>query len=60
MKKLLIINALIWAVIIMIASWLYNGSAGYTYLLGALAVGFILQNGFTYTYFKKSTGNKSS
>ncbi|WP_166435191.1 hypothetical protein [Christiangramia sabulilitoris] len=54
MKKLLIINALIWAVVIMIASWLYNGSEEYVYLLGALAVGFTLQNGFTYNFFKRS------
>ncbi len=54
MKKLLIINAIIWAFVIMIASWLYNGSSGYMYLLGALVVGFTLQNGLTYTYFIKS------
>ena len=54
MKRILIINAFIWAGVIIIASWLYNSSEGYIYLLGALAVGFTLQNGFIYNYFKKN------
>ncbi|WP_202912767.1 hypothetical protein [Christiangramia aestuarii] len=53
MKKLLIINAIIWALVILVASWLYNGSSGYNYLLGVLVVGFTLQNGLTYNYLKK-------
>ncbi|WP_445385457.1 hypothetical protein ACT6NV_01175 [Robiginitalea sp. IMCC44478] len=48
MKKLIIVNALIWAAVIFIASYLYNGSENYQYLLGALAVGAILSNGFIY------------
>lgn len=53
MKKILIINAIIWAGVILIAGWLYQGSANYLYLLGALCVGFSLQNGFTYQYLKE-------
>lgn len=48
MKKLLIINAIIWAAVIFVASYLYNGTENYQYLLGALAVGAILSNGFIY------------
>lgn len=54
MKKLLIINALIWATIIMITSNSYRGSENFSLVIGAMVVGFILQNGFTYVTLKEN------
>ncbi|WP_445382654.1 hypothetical protein [Robiginitalea sp. IMCC43444] len=48
MKKLLILNALIWAAVILIASYLYKGTENYQFLFGTLVVAAILTNGFIY------------
>lgn len=53
MKKVLILNALIWAGVILIASSLVGDHPRYQILIGVLAVGFTLQNGFTYAFLKK-------
>lgn len=53
MKVLLIINAIIWAAVILVAGWFFHDSPDYMYLLGALSLGFTLQNGFTYQYMRK-------
>ncbi len=57
MKSILIINALIWAAVILIASWFFRDSENYNYLLGALVVGFTLQNGLTYQFLKRQQTN---
>lgn len=44
MKNTLIINAVIWAVVILIASYLYKDTENYKYLFGILLVGAGLQN----------------
>lgn len=52
-KNILIINALIWAGVILIVSYLSKGMENQTMLMGVLAVGFTLQNGFTYNALRK-------
>jgi len=44
MKKIILINAIIWASMILIASWLFKGDENYFYMFGALLVGFTLIN----------------
>ena len=53
MKALLIINALIWAGVILVSSYFYNHSKDFQSLLWVMLIGFILQNGFTYNLLKK-------
>lgn len=53
MKNILILNALIWAAVILLSSSLFRDTEAYSVLLGVLAVGFTLQNGFTYVALKK-------
>jgi len=52
MRKLLITNAVIWAVVILVSSYLFKEHENYAYLMGLLGIGFVLQNGFTYNYLK--------
>lgn len=52
MKKVLLINALIWAGVILVASTLVGDHPQYQFLIGALVVGFTLQNGLTYAFLK--------
>lgn len=59
MKSILILNALIWSAVILTAAWLYRDTPDFIYLLGALTVGFTLQNGYTYNYLKKIGNQKS-
>ena len=54
MKKILITNAIIWAVVLILASLLFKDTENYKYLLGILVVGFTLQNGFTYEALRKN------
>lgn len=44
MKKIILINAIIWASMILIAAWLFKGDDNYFYMFGALLVGFTLIN----------------
>lgn len=53
MKKLLIINALIWAIVILLASYLLKGSENYNALFGILLVAAGLQNAVIYEVLKK-------
>ena len=52
MKKVLIINAIIWAIVIVTVSQLTKDSDNNKYLLGIMLVGFVLQNGLTYSIMK--------
>ena len=53
MKKLLIINAVIWAAVILSASYLVKNNENYESLFGVLIVGAGLQNAILYNFLKK-------
>ena len=53
MKNTLIISAIIWAVVILLASCLYSDTENYKYLFGVLLVAAGLQNGLIYNALKK-------
>jgi len=53
MKKILILNAIIWAIVILVASTLVGDHKNYQLLIGVIAVGFTLQNGFSYALLKQ-------
>ena len=53
MKNILIISAVIWAVVILLASYLYSDTENYKYLFGVLLVAAGLQNGLIYNALKK-------
>lgn len=59
MKSVIIFNAIIWAVVIIIASALYRDSENFIYLLGSLLAGFSLQNGITLDYLKRNKISES-
>ena len=44
MKKLILINAIIWAGIILFSAWLFKGDENYTYLFAALIMGAGITN----------------
>lgn len=54
MKKLILINAIIWAAIILLSAWLFKGDENYFYLFGALLVGAGLMNGLLSEHNRKS------
>lgn len=54
MKKLIIINAIVWAVVILIASYLYKDTENYKYLFGVLVVAAGLMNAIIYNAQKKA------
>ena len=53
MKNVLIVNAIVWAVIILLASYLYKDTESYEYLFGALIIGAGLTNAVIYSALKK-------
>ena len=53
MKNVLIVNAIIWASIILLASYLYKDTENYKYLFGALVVGAGFTNAIIYDALKK-------
>ena len=53
MKNILIISAIIWAVVILLASYLYSGTENFKYLFGVLLVAAGLQNALIYNGLKK-------
>ena len=53
MKKLILINAIIWAFMILLSAWLFKGDDNYGYLFGALIIAATLMNGFLYEYSRK-------
>ena len=52
MKKVLILNALIWGAVILITSSLMGDHENSQIFIGVIAVAFTLQNGFTYAFLK--------
>ena len=53
MKNILIISAIIWAVVILLASYLCSDTENYKYLFGVLLVAATLQNALIYNTRKK-------
>ena len=53
MKNILILSAMIWVVVILLASYLYSDTENYKYLFGILLVAAGLQNGLIYNALKK-------
>ena len=53
MKNILIISAIMWAVVVLLASYLYSDTENYKYLFGVLLVAAGLQNGLIYNALKK-------
>lgn len=53
MKKLILINAIIWAFMILLSAWLFKGDENYQYLFGALAIGAGLTNSLIYGESRK-------
>jgi hypothetical protein len=53
MKTVLIVNALVWAIVILLASYLYKETEGYKYLFGALVIGAGFTNAIIYSALKK-------
>lgn len=58
MKNLLIINGIIWAAVILLASYLLKGAENYEYLFGILLVAAGLQNSVIYNALKKKKLDK--
>jgi hypothetical protein len=56
MKKVLILNALIWGAVILITSSLVGNHEKSEAIIGVIVIAFALQNGFTYA-FLKNKGN---
>ncbi|NNJ89506.1 MAG: hypothetical protein HKP53_08890 [Eudoraea sp.] len=52
MKKTLILNALIWAAVIITTSYILEDPEKSQTIIGIMAVAFALQNGFTYAFLK--------
>lgn len=59
MTKLLIISALIWAAIILLASYWYSDTENYKYLFGVLITAAGLQNALIYDVLKKMKRSRS-
>ena len=53
MKRTILINAVIWAVVILSSSWLFKDSANYGYLLAILVMGAGFTNSLLYSQFQK-------
>ncbi|TAI47607.1 hypothetical protein [Flagellimonas allohymeniacidonis] len=58
MKKIILINAIIWAVLILVASYFFKNDPNYPYFFGILLVGFALINGLLSTYAKPGLKSK--
>jgi len=54
MKKLILINAIIWAFMILLSAWLFKGDENYQYLFGALLIGAGLMNSLIYGESRKA------
>lgn len=54
MKKLILINAVIWAFMILLSAWLFKGDDNYFYLFGALIIGATLMNSLIYSAGRKN------
>ncbi|MGV6846262.1 MAG: hypothetical protein ACWA42_09080 [Lutibacter sp.] len=55
MKKIILINAIIWAILILVSAYFFKDNAEYQYFLGFLLVGFSIINGLLAKYKRKIT-----
>lgn len=46
MKKLILINAIVWAAVILIMAWLFKDHPNYMYGFGVIVIAATLMNGF--------------
>ena len=53
MKKLILINAVVWATIIMVGAYLFNGDENWKYFFGLILVAFSIINGLMANLAKK-------
>lgn len=53
MKRLILVNALIWAGLILLSAWLFKGDQNYFYMFGGLLVGFTLINSMLSVHERK-------
>lgn len=58
-RYLIIINAIIWALVILLASYFVKEAENYKQLFSVLIVAAILQNGILLNAIKKGKSNKS-
>jgi hypothetical protein len=52
MKKLILINAIVWAAVLLIASWLFKEDPNYKYFFGVLVFAAGLMNALIYNASK--------
>lgn len=53
MKKLILINAIVWATIIMVGAYLFKGDENWKYFFGLILVAFSIVNGLMANLIKK-------
>ena len=53
MKKLILINAVVWATIIMVGAYLFKGDENWKYFFGLILVAFSIINGLMANLAKK-------
>ena len=53
MKKLILINAIVWATIIMVGAYLFKGDENWKYFFGLILVAFCIVNGLMANLIKK-------
>lgn len=53
MKKLILINAVVWATIILVGAYLFKGDENWKYFFGLVLVAFSIVNGLMASLVKK-------
>jgi hypothetical protein len=53
MKKLILMNAVVWATIIMVGAYLFKGDENWKYFFGLILVAFSILNGLMANLAKK-------
>ena len=56
MKKLILINSVIWAIVILVTAWFMKDHPSYMYVFGTEVVAATLMNGFILEARKKARG----
>ncbi|WP_281847983.1 hypothetical protein [Olleya namhaensis] len=53
MKKLILINAIVWVTIVMVGAYLFKGDENWKYFFGLILVAFSIVNGLMANLIKK-------
>lgn len=53
MKKLILINAIVWATIVIVGAYLFKGDENWKYFFGLILVAFSIVNGLMANLIKK-------